>query len=465
MTTASPFDYGNTLLGTFAFEEGELSAYDLADKVSLDVAVAGTVEFLRTGGVAQLLFSSPLDPDFDKVLIGRDGRLVANTIAGQVTLHRCHVSRYDANPGASQVTVRFLFATLGVFNSDARKLKLTYFVDTSKMDVPVGTIDVKRDDWPKKIRIDVAGYEVKASSEIDGDVLEIASGIETSRKGNTLNVRTGLLLHCIWHSDGEVDVWNDAYERAKSLRSALAALVGHVPESPPLKVSVENDGVSSDKGRAAPYRAHVGELLVCSDDEGVKDAPKKTHFLFDVSRHSNELAKIAANWVSRHRKNTDRFREAVHWAEWDARFNRTIEHGIVNFIMAMETWTRDANGRNATERLRSVMGEDVLTKLGAIGLESFNDVVEQVVWCRNFITHRGPPRNRKENVPWNYRDDKVLYFMNVSAQFLFYVHTLRLCGFDIEAWHNSAPQGEHPLVKYVKEFHSSMKYARSTKLE
>ena len=432
--------------------------HDRGGKVSLNNPVAGTLEFHRTEGIAKLLFVSMLHPglfDFDKVLIKNDRRLTAETIVGQVALHGCYMSRHSINPYASEVTVRFLYATLDgkkVGDHDGR-LRLTYFIDTSKMDMSVGTIHVDRDDWPKKLRVDVSGHVI-ASSKVDGDVLEIVRGPEYFHHQNSINIRLGLMLRCMWQSETGSEIWDDAYERATGIRSALVALVGHMPDLPLLNVHVEHEGKQS----------HIGKMLVCSDDEGIKDTPPKTHFLFDVSKHASELASIGANWVSRHRNNIKRFREAVHWAEWDAKLNRTTEHKIVNFVMAMETWSDDVHG-NTVDRLSFVVGGDVFFKeLEAIGLEGFKDVVEQVVWCRNFITHRRPAKRRSGNLPWDYEDDNVLHFVSVSAQFLFYVHALRLCGLDIEAWHKTNPHGHHPLVKYVREYPRNVRNARGTKL-
>ena len=431
---------------------------DLGDEVSLD-AIPGTVQFHRTEGMVTLLFVDDVFHidfvDFDNMLSKQERRLVAKTIVGKITLHECRMSRTSINPWALEVAVRFMYATLNEseFDGNNGALRLTYFIDTSKMNVPVGVIDLHRDDWPREMRVGVSGG-VFASSEVDGDVLEVVSGPEYSSAGNNVNIRAGLMLRCLWQSGVGSDVWHDAYERAKSLQSALAALVGYFPEPPVLNLHVEHDG----------ERSKIGKMLMCSDDKGVKDSPAKTHFLLDVSRHAGELASIGANWVSRHRKNTDRFREAVHWAEWDARFNRTTEHRIVNFIMAMETWTDDADG-NMMARLSSAVGGDAFfTDLKAIGLDGFKDVVKQIVWCRNFITHRRAVKHQSATAPWDYDDGGVLDFISVSAHFLFYVHALRLCGLDIEAWHKSNPHGDHPLVDYVRKYTRKVRYAQDTAL-
>lgn len=459
MTISSAFEYGGTLLGAFAFDgKNDLLMNDLDDEMSLDTTVPGTVQFHRAAGSVTLLFADDMFHigfiDFDNMLSKQERRLVAKTIAGEVTLHGCRMSRTRINPWASEVAVRFMYATLNEneFDGSNGALRLTYFIDTSKMNVPVGVIDLHRDDWPREMRVGVSGG-VFASSEVDGDVLEVVSGPEYSSAGNNVNIRAGLMFRCLWQSGVGSDVWHDACERAKSLQSALAALVGYFPDPPVLDLDVVHSGEQSN----------IGKLLMCSDKR-VKESPGKTYFLLDVLKYACELSSIGANWVSRYRKNIDRFREAVQWAEWDARFNRTTEHRIVNFIMAMETWMDDADG-NTMARLSSVVGGDAFfTDVKAIGLDGFKDVVEQVVWCRNFITHRRPVKHQSATAPWDYSDGNVLHFISVSAHFLFYVHALRLCGLDIEAWHKGNPHGDHPLVDYVRKYTLNVRYAQGTAL-
>ena len=416
----------------------------------MPLLAAGTITFHKHEGSVELSGFVPRRPFFepnvmDAVLARRKRKLVASTDIGNLTLYGCRVTWSSVSNNATRIPVSFSYAMLvesGHRNAEKDdELAMTFVIDTSKYKtLDSDHIDINRDIDPAVLRVAAENSKSLGSVRRGKEGYHLQTGWVGSARSRLIDIRRNLSIRRTWTWSGDAPIWMDVYDRVTAIRSALAVLLGHVPDHQPLVIQARVDG----------HALVVGKILICVGYADAQAVPDDADFLVDPHADGGRFIDVVADWSQRYMDDAQRFRAAVNWAEWSTIFRPTMQHALINTWMACSKLDLEVSEGKDGRRIDCPLN---------VELNRFDDVLVQAKWCRNYIEHGGP-----KDGSWNYDDPHVLRFLRDTVDFYFYAHVLGLCGWDVKKWQETPPS-RHRMGRYVLNYEPNHEYAQQTKLK
>ena len=416
--------------------------------VPMPSQVAGTITFHKHEGVVELSGVSTGDRFsegyfVDKMLENRKRTLEASTDTGKVTLYECRSKTASFSNNCARVTISFSVALLTQLDDghaeEGCELEVSFGLDTSTFKGSRGgQIDAKWNDDSSALQISAEHKKSLGSTRRNEEEYHLEGESEGTFDSGHVYIRSNLSVRRTWKWGGDVPIWKDVCDRIAAIRSALAVLLGHVPDHRPLTIQAKVD----------ERAVNVGTMLICTGYKDAKEAPDDANFLVDPNADGGHFINVAANWSQRYMNDAREFRAAVHWAEWSMIFRPTTEHALVNTWMACSKLGLDVEGWTNGHIQRPLDVE----------LDGFDNVLRQAKMCRNYIEHANPKAGS-----WNYDDPRILCFMRDTVDFYFRASVLCLCEWDVKKWPSRAPY--HPMGKYVLDYERNREYAQQTTLK
>ena len=416
--------------------------------VPMPSQAAGTITFHRHEGVVELSGVSPVGLFFvgdlvDEMLKKRKRTLVASTDIGKVTLYQCRSKTTPYSNNCARAIISFRVALLTQsddrYAKEGDELEVSFDLDASRLKgLWADHIDANRNDDSSTLQFSAQPKRPLGSTQRNEEGYHLQAGSEgTYERGHYINIRSSLSVRRTWKWGGDILIWKDVDDRIAAIRSALAVLLGHVPDHRPLTIQAKAD----------ERAVNVGTMLICDGYKDAKEALDDASFLVDPHDDGDHFINVVANWSQRY-MNDAKFRAAVHWAEWSTIFRPTTEHALVNTWMACSKLGLNVKGWSNGHIERRLDVE----------LDGFDVVLRQAKSCRNYIEHAVP-----RDSSWNYDNPRILHFLRDTVDFYFYAYVLVQCGWDVDKWPSRAPH--HPMGQYVQKYEKNREYAQQTTLK